>query len=46
MVTYWEDEATLVSFAGKHWDKAGIPKGMESSLVSFSVEPFYIEEMS
>lgn len=45
MITYWEDEAALNSFAGEEWFKAVIPPGMTEYPVSFSVEHFYVTEV-
>jgi len=37
MVTYWEDEESLVAFAGENWNQAVIPPEMERYPRSFSV---------
>ena len=33
MISEWEDESALIDFAGKSWNKAVIPSGMEKYLV-------------
>ncbi len=37
MVTYWEDEESLVTFAGENWNQAIIPAEMQNFPKSFSV---------
>jgi len=46
MITVWEDEDALASFAGEEWHKAVIPPAMERYPVSFSVEHFHLKEMT
>lgn len=46
MITVWENESALASFAGEEWNRAVIPPGMEKYPISFSVEHFNLIEVA
>jgi heme-degrading monooxygenase HmoA len=41
MITRWEDEESLEAFAGRNWNVAVIPPGMERYAREFSVVHFH-----
>lgn len=40
MITVWENELSLIDFAGKNWNQAVIPSGMEKYAKSFNVKHY------
>ncbi len=46
MVTYWEDEASLVEFAGENWNQAIIPESMQKYPKAFTVAHYENIEFS
>ena len=40
LITTWENEEALLSFAGSSWNKAVIPEGMEKYVVECWVDHF------
>jgi heme-degrading monooxygenase HmoA len=42
MITLWEDEDSLIGFAGKNWHIAVIPPGMEKYPTKYSVDHFIV----
>ena len=44
LITHWSSEEDLVTFAGKNWDQAVIPEGMEKFVVECWVDHFVLSE--
>lgn len=40
MISVWQDEDSLQSFAGEHWNQAVIPEGMEKFVKTCSVHHY------
>lgn len=40
MISLWENEASLVAFAGEQWDRPVIPSGMEKFVLDCSVHHY------
>ncbi len=40
MISRWEKEADLIRFAGRNWNEAHIPKGMEKYIESCTVDHY------
>ena len=45
MITVWQDEASLIAFAGPDWNRAVIPPGMEVYCRSCDVDHFHTQEV-
>ena len=42
MVSRWNDEESLIAFAGESWHKPHIPAGMEQYISEFSVDHYTV----
>ncbi len=45
MVTYWEDEDSVIAFAGDNWNQAIIPTKMQKYPKAFSVAHYETNEV-